>query len=213
MCGDMPRREIDTRQNILETAQRIMAHKGFAAVGLNEILAEAGVPKGSFYHYFTSKDAFGEALLKAYFDDYLAVMDRISSEPGKNSAGHVMEYWQRFYDLQSVDDCQGRCLVVKLGAEVSDLVRHNEDCAERRKYRNRRSHREDDCRRDRRWFPFDRRQPPRHSRSTLRRMAWRKRDGKNPPQPRITGSGDVDHPPTGAHMPSLSRSTLPGSPP
>jgi TetR/AcrR family transcriptional repressor of nem operon len=128
----MPRREIDTRQNILETAQRIMAHKGFAAVGLNEILAEAGVPKGSFYHYFTSKDAFGEALLKAYFDDYLAVMDRISSEPGKNSAGHVMEYWQRFYDLQSVDDCQGRCLVVKLGAEVSDLVRHNEDCAERR---------------------------------------------------------------------------------
>lgn len=32
-----------------------------------------------------------------------------------------MEYWQRFYDLQSIDDCQGRCLVVKLGAEVSDL--------------------------------------------------------------------------------------------
>jgi TetR/AcrR family transcriptional repressor of nem operon len=117
----MPRREIDTRQSILDTAQRIMAHKGFAAVGLNEILAEAGVPKGSFYHYFTSKDAFGEALLKGYFEGYLAVMDRISSEPGKNSAEHVMEYWQRFYDLQSTDDCQGRCLVVKLGAEVSDL--------------------------------------------------------------------------------------------
>lgn len=117
----MPRKEIDTRQSILDTAQRIMAHKGFAAVGLNEVLAEAGVPKGSFYHYFASKDAFGEALMKSYFGDYLAVMDRISTEPGKNSAERVMEYWQRFYDLQSNDDCQGRCLVVKLGAEVSDL--------------------------------------------------------------------------------------------
>lgn len=62
----MPRKEFDTRQSILDTAQRVMAHKGFAAVGLNEVLAEAGVPKGSFYHYFASKDAFGEALMKNY---------------------------------------------------------------------------------------------------------------------------------------------------
>jgi TetR/AcrR family transcriptional repressor of nem operon len=117
----MPRKEIDTRQSILDTAQRIMAHKGFAAVGLNEVLAEAGVPKGSFYHYFASKDAFGEALMKNYFNDYLAVMDRISTEPGANSAERLMGYWQRFYDLQSIDDCQGGCLVVKLGAEASDL--------------------------------------------------------------------------------------------
>jgi TetR/AcrR family transcriptional regulator, transcriptional repressor for nem operon len=32
-----------------------------------------------------------------------------------------MRYWQNFYDTQVVDDCQGGCLVVKLGAEVADL--------------------------------------------------------------------------------------------
>jgi len=42
-----------------------MAGKGFSVVGLNEVLKSAGVPKGSFYHYFSSKDAFGEALLAA----------------------------------------------------------------------------------------------------------------------------------------------------
>jgi TetR/AcrR family transcriptional repressor of nem operon len=117
----VPTKETDTRQSILDTAQRIMARKGFAALGLNEMLAEAGVPKGSFYHYFASKDAFGEALVKSYFNAYFTTFDRISTEPRKTSAERLMTYWQAFYDLQSSDDCQGRCLVVKLGAEVSDL--------------------------------------------------------------------------------------------
>src|SRR5690348_4651853 len=69
--------DTDTRGFILATGQNIMAQKGFSAVGLNEILSAAGVPKGSFYHYFASKDAFGEAMLKGYFDGYLADMDEI----------------------------------------------------------------------------------------------------------------------------------------
>ena len=40
----------DVREHILATGQRIMAGRGYSAVGLNEILTEAGVPKGSFYH-------------------------------------------------------------------------------------------------------------------------------------------------------------------
>jgi hypothetical protein len=42
------------------------AAKGYAAVGVNEVLAAAGVPEGSFYHYFGSEDAFGEAMMKSY---------------------------------------------------------------------------------------------------------------------------------------------------
>jgi TetR/AcrR family transcriptional regulator, transcriptional repressor for nem operon len=117
----MPITKIDTRQSILDTGQRIVAHKGFAAVGLNEVLAEAGIPKGSFYYYFSSKDAFGEAMLKSYFDDYLANMDRIFAQADKTSAERLMRYWQNFHDTQSADGYQGRCLAVKLGAEVSDL--------------------------------------------------------------------------------------------
>src|SRR5882757_11028952 len=113
--------KVETRQSLLDAARRIVAAKGYAAVGINEILAAAGVPKGSFYHYFGSKDAFGEAMMKSYFDDYLATMDGIVADKGKSSAKHLMSYWQNFYDRQVVDDCQGGCLVVKLGAEVADL--------------------------------------------------------------------------------------------
>jgi len=46
----------DIRQHILDTAKPIILGKGFSAVGLNELLNSADVPKGSFYHYFKSKE-------------------------------------------------------------------------------------------------------------------------------------------------------------
>ncbi|RZI70017.1 MAG: TetR/AcrR family transcriptional regulator [Pseudomonas sp.] len=111
----------DVRQGILDVGQRIMAAKGYSGVGLNEILAAAGVPKGSFYHYFGSKDAFGEALLEHYFDDYLADIDRILGEPGLPMGERLMNYWRVWQDTQSFQECQGKCLAVKLGVEVADL--------------------------------------------------------------------------------------------
>lgn len=111
----------DVRAEILQVGQRIMATKGYSAVGLNEILTTAGVPKGSFYHYFGSKDAFGEALLESYFEDYLADMDRLFSQPGVSVAERLMNYWRVWQDTQSFQECQGKCLAVKLGVEVADL--------------------------------------------------------------------------------------------
>ena len=109
------------RQSILENGQRIMAGKGFSAVGLNEVLAAAQVPKGSFYHYFGSKEAFGEEMLKKYFEDYLAELETVLCSPGSTMAQRLMAYWQHWQETQSFFDCQGKCLAVKLGAEVADL--------------------------------------------------------------------------------------------
>ncbi|MEK6347695.1 MAG: TetR/AcrR family transcriptional regulator [Burkholderia sp.] len=111
----------DTREGIISVGQTLMANRGFSAVGLNEILAAAGVPKGSFYHYFGSKDAFGEALLNSYFDDYLAELDATLAAPGQTSAQRLMTYWQQWRSNQASFDCQGKCLAVKLAAEVVDL--------------------------------------------------------------------------------------------
>ncbi|WP_163030699.1 TetR/AcrR family transcriptional regulator, partial [Pseudomonas viridiflava] len=54
----------DTRQHLLDTGHRMMAERGFTSVGLNELLQAAGVPKGSFYHYFKSKELYGQGLLE-----------------------------------------------------------------------------------------------------------------------------------------------------
>lgn len=111
----------DVRENIIAVGQRIIGAKGFSAVGLNEILSAAGVPKGSFYHYFGSKDAFGVALLERYFEEYLADLDSTLATPNLTMAQRLMNYWQIWKQTQSFSDCQGKCLAVKLGAEVADM--------------------------------------------------------------------------------------------
>jgi TetR/AcrR family transcriptional repressor of nem operon len=111
----------EVRGAILAVGQRVMSAKGFSAVGLNEILSAANVPKGSFYHYFGSKDAFGVAMLDSYFVAYLADMDNLLSLPNQTMAQRLMAYFASWRDNQSFADCQGKCLAVKLAAEVADL--------------------------------------------------------------------------------------------
>ena len=111
----------DSRECLLDTAQRIMSSKGFSAVGLSEILAAAEVPKGSFYHYFASKEVFGEELLKRYFANYLAAMNELFSQTNLTGAERLNSYWQNWMQTQTASDAQSRCLVVKLAAEVADL--------------------------------------------------------------------------------------------
>ena len=49
----------DTRELILAAGNSLIIQKSYHGCGLKEILATAGVPKGSFYHYFKSKEDFG----------------------------------------------------------------------------------------------------------------------------------------------------------
>lgn len=111
----------DTRQQILDTARPIIAGKGFAAVGLSEVLAAAGVPKGSFYHWFRSKEQFGEALIERHFEAYLHDIDGTLGDSARPARERLFAFFERWHALQSGDDLRTRCLAVKLSAEVCDL--------------------------------------------------------------------------------------------
>lgn len=112
---------MDTQQHILDVAKEIILRKGFAAAGLNEILTEAKVPKGSFYHYFKSKEQFGDALLQNYFERYLHELDKTLTMPNLTEVERLMAYFQSWLDRQCSDVTNDKCLVVKLSGEVTDL--------------------------------------------------------------------------------------------
>lgn len=57
------RRTQETRQLILDAAYAVFARRGYGGAAVDEILAEAGLSKGAFYHHFPSKEAVFQALL------------------------------------------------------------------------------------------------------------------------------------------------------
>lgn len=111
----------DTRQHLLNTGREILAARGFSSVGLSTLLQQAGVPKGSFYHYFKSKEQFGQALLEDYFSQYLIELEALFSQPNLNGRERLISYWNEWQHRYCSPQGRSDCLVVKLSAEVADL--------------------------------------------------------------------------------------------
>lgn len=111
----------DTRERILATGQSLILGKGFSALGLSEILGAAAVPKGSFYHYFQSKEGFGVAMLERYFADYQPRLQELLLEGDLPARERVIRYFASWQQKAEQSACQTLCLAVKLAAEVSDL--------------------------------------------------------------------------------------------
>jgi TetR/AcrR family transcriptional repressor of nem operon len=111
----------DTREHLLATGEELSMRLGFTAMGLTEILTTAGVPKGSFYHHFKSKEAFGEAMIQRYFDNYEQALRRHFNQPNGNQRQHLLSYYAQAITNFCNSQCHNACLAVKVSAEVSDL--------------------------------------------------------------------------------------------
>jgi len=77
-CGDRAARSIlthnpggrvDTREKLIRTAERLMLRDGYSATRVDDVIRDAGLSKGSFYHFFDSKESLGLAALEHYYAD------------------------------------------------------------------------------------------------------------------------------------------------
>ena len=66
----------ENRQRLITVGVALLTKKGFGATGLDEVTAKAGLPKGSFYAYFDSKEAFGLTLINAYAKFFNKMLDQ-----------------------------------------------------------------------------------------------------------------------------------------
>ncbi|RFB69655.1 MULTISPECIES: TetR/AcrR family transcriptional regulator [unclassified Herbaspirillum] len=114
----------ETKLSILQAGRRLIAQKGFTGVGLNELLSAADIPKGSFYHYFGSKERYGRELIEQYVDEYLLTLDKTFDAAGNantTARERLLTYWGYWLETQCCEIAEHKCLVVKLSAEVADL--------------------------------------------------------------------------------------------
>lgn len=104
----------------------LLTGRGSAAVGLDELLRGAGVPKGSFYHYFANKEAFVAASVDAYAEYFARkVRHHLHDLPGTDDRRTADERIAAFV----ADACEGvrrhdftrGCLVGTVGQESQTL--------------------------------------------------------------------------------------------
>lgn len=100
-------------------------------MGLNELLKTASVPKGSFYHYFSSKEDFGCKLLEQYLTQYVARLDDILNTDGADARARLMQFWSLWVSSQTSGDTCAQCLIVKIGAEIADVSDEMRELLER----------------------------------------------------------------------------------
>ncbi len=64
----MPRPDKGTKQKLIDTAKTLIWTSSYGAVSVDDICKEAGVKKGSFYHYFPSKQDLAIAVMEEYYE-------------------------------------------------------------------------------------------------------------------------------------------------
>jgi len=109
----------DTRQRLLEVGAHAFLHQGYHGAGLKAILDEAGVPKGSFYNYFDSKEDFASATIQHYASCMGGRLERALRGHTSPIAG-LRAFFESEADAFEKVDFNGGCLIANLGAELDD---------------------------------------------------------------------------------------------
>jgi len=107
----------EVRKNLLAAGLDLVHARGFAASGVKDITDAAGVPKGSFYAYFPSKEAFGAAILEHYWDDIEKRLLPILDADG-SAQERITRFFHALADEHEAGDFLLGCLVGNLSLEL-----------------------------------------------------------------------------------------------
>jgi TetR/AcrR family transcriptional repressor of nem operon len=108
----------EVRKRLLAAGLELIHARGFAASGVKDITDAAGVPKGSFYAYFPSKEAFAAAVLEAYWADIEARLVPILDGDGSAQA-RITRFFHGLADDHESGNFLLGCLIGNLSLELS----------------------------------------------------------------------------------------------
>jgi TetR/AcrR family transcriptional repressor of nem operon len=107
----------DVRRRLLEAGLDLVHARGFAASGVKDITDTAGVPKGSFYAYFPSKEAFAAAILEYYWSDIEKRLVPILGADG-SAQQRITRFFHALADEHEARDFLLGCLIGNLSLEL-----------------------------------------------------------------------------------------------
>jgi TetR/AcrR family transcriptional repressor of nem operon len=111
----------NTRDRIIETGAEIIHRKGFNHTGIQEILNAAGVPKGSFYNYFKSKDEFGLQIIDYFSAHFKRIANETLEDTRVSPLSRIYAFLTAFMEYFESQNYAGGCPIGNLAQEMGDL--------------------------------------------------------------------------------------------
>jgi len=115
-----PRRSEQTREALISEGIEQISRHGYHGTGIKQILDVVNVPKGSFYNFFESKEAFVAELIKEYSKNLLAELNGFRVGPGADLSPveKLRSIYQYGLQMYSNSDCQKSCLIGALAMDI-----------------------------------------------------------------------------------------------
>jgi TetR/AcrR family transcriptional repressor of nem operon len=116
------RTRLDKRELILAKGAEVMTRRGYHGAGVQEIVQAAGVPKGSFYHYFESKEDFALQALQSIYQPrlqrYADALSNTALSPSARILGYYCELVEHFTRQERLEY---HCFIGSLSFEMAEL--------------------------------------------------------------------------------------------
>jgi TetR/AcrR family transcriptional repressor of nem operon len=113
-------KRIHNKDDIVQVGLDLVLSRGFNATGVEAILKQAKIPKGSFYNFFSSKEDFGLALIDKFVNARQEVFYPIFSDESRPPLERVKRSFETLIETFEEHDCSQGCLLGNLGQEMAD---------------------------------------------------------------------------------------------
>jgi TetR/AcrR family transcriptional repressor of nem operon len=110
----------NTRNHLLQVGLRRIHAMGYASTGVKEILDDADVPKGSFYHHFASKEAFAKEVLELYVRGENERAEKILRDGKAAPLKRLRRYFEELIAVYGPTASISGCMVGNLSLEMAD---------------------------------------------------------------------------------------------
>lgn len=117
----MSRRDVkELREKLLDQGVALLMEQGYHGTGLKELVQKVGVPKGSFYNYFPSKEAFSAEVVKHYIEPFIRQLDAHLQRGGVSAEAALKAYFNELIEETERRNFKGGCLLGNLIGEIGD---------------------------------------------------------------------------------------------
>lgn len=110
------------KEDIIQSGYDLFYDKGYGITGVNEITSRIGIPKGSFYNHFKSKEEFGIAVLDSYLSSNEDFLKKTLLNNKNSPITNLKKYFVSFIEIQeNVYHSTRGCLMGNLTIELADV--------------------------------------------------------------------------------------------